>query len=107
MFRIRYARRVVTDARPKDDPDNVFVAAEIPETFAEFERIEDAYRQAISDLHHGKIVLGVEDEKGHVEFDAKALHVGLAKARKQMEAHQEGGRGPKAARQLTMRDLTP
>lgn len=106
-FCIRYADRVVVDARPKDDPENTIQVAKMGEYVSWYDRAEDAYRQAVNDLYHGKMVLGIEDVNGKVVIDVKELHAGLVKAQKEMEKEIARGFGPKAARQVVIRELTP
>lgn len=107
MYRIHYAERGVTDARPKDDPDNIFVAAEIPESFAYYTHKIDAFRQAVNDLYHGKIVLGVESKRGGIVFTVQELTAALARAQKEIAKFEARGFGPKASRQVVMRELKP
>jgi hypothetical protein len=104
MFRIRYAARVVVDARGDDAP--IKRAAIRQDTFARFADIDHAVMQAVNDLHHDKIVLGIEDEKsGKVVVDSIVLHVKLGQARERMRLMEAQGFGPKRARQLAVREV--
>lgn len=62
MFRIHYASRLVTDARPAGDPGVIVRSTKINDTFSRYDNLEDAYRQAVNDMFYGKVVLGIEDE---------------------------------------------
>lgn len=104
MFRIRYAAREVVDARGDRAP--IQRAAIRRDTFARFENIDHAVMQAVNDLHHNKIVLGIEDEKsGKVVVDSIVLHVKLQEARDRMALLEAKGLGSKRARQVAIREV--
>ncbi len=107
MFRIRYAARLVVDARP-DAP--IRAHRQKQDSFSYYDSLVHAFRQAVNDLHHGRIVLGIEElrpngEVKRVAVDAVALHAGLARARAEIERLEGQGFGPKRARQIAMRAL--
>jgi len=104
VFRIRYAPRFLVDSRGDKAPIRSYQQTE--DTFARHAKRDAAFRQAVSDLHHGKIVLGIETEsKGKVVVDAIVLHVALEKAREEMRILRARGVGEKVARQIAIREL--
>lgn len=106
MYRIMYASRLVTDAREPDDPTNIVRSAKINETFARYDNLDDAVRQAVNDLHFGKIVLGIDDEAtGKIEVTVEDLTGHLANAQKKIDKEINRGFSPRAARRVVLREL--
>jgi hypothetical protein len=106
MYRIVYASRLVTDAREPDDPTNIFRSAVIKQSYARYDSLDDAVRQALSDLHYGKVVLGIDDEQtGAMIVPVDELTGHLAAAEKKIEKEIARGFPPRAARRVVLREL--
>jgi hypothetical protein len=107
MYRIRYASRLVQSSQgPEVVAGEIVPAARVKETFSRYDNLDDAYRQAVNDLYHGKIVLGIENEEtGDVEINAETLHIGVATATEQIRRMEADDFPSKLARQLVMRGL--
>lgn len=105
MYRIHYASRLVVDARPTDDPSNIIRAANIKDTYARYENIEDAYRQAVNDMFHGKVVLGIEDEADDckVVITAQKLTAAAEKMAKELGPNFKRSERQQFARELKLK----
>jgi hypothetical protein len=106
MYRIMYASRLVTDARETDDPSNIIRSQQVKQSYARYDSLDDAVRQAINDLYFGKVVLGIdEEESGKIVLSVEELTATLAKAESSIEKEVKRGFSARAARRVVLREL--
>ena len=103
MFAIRYAPRLILDARGDDAPEGQRAFQQTVEYRTWHATLLESVQQAVNDLYYGKPVLGIEDEKGNIKVDVVQLHVELTKAQNQMAKFKALGFGPKRSRQVAVR----
>lgn len=105
MYLIRYAPRLIIDARGDDAPEGLRALQQTSEYVTKHATLQESVQQAVNDLYFGKPVLGIEDEKGNVVVDPVQLHIELAKAQNTMAEYEALGFGPKRSRQVAVRGV--